>query len=83
MKLYVMVKTYNLYGGNTSLSLIADYLSDDAPYFGPAINELTVTMHFVSSPPPKKTLEDKISDSQHAGKQQRQWLWLEGIEWSE
>jgi len=62
MKLYVMVKTYNLYGGNTSLSLIADYLSDDAPYFGPAINELTVTMHFVSSPPPKKTLESLFHD---------------------
>jgi uncharacterized protein YfeS len=57
-----MVQTYNLYGGNTSLSLIGQYLADAAPGFGPAITELTVTMHFAHSPPPKKTLERLFED---------------------
>jgi uncharacterized protein YfeS len=52
-----MAQSYNLYGGNTSLSLIGQYLADEMPDFGPAINELTVTMRFATSPPARETLE--------------------------
>jgi uncharacterized protein YfeS len=57
LQFYVMVSTYNIYdGGHPTLSLIPDFLLADAPFFGAAITELTVTFHFASSGPPGTTL---------------------------
>ena len=55
---YVMARTYNSFGGHATLSLISDFLLFDAPSFGPAISELTVTFHFPTSGPPRSSLED-------------------------
>jgi hypothetical protein len=49
MKFYLLAKAYNLYGGHITLSLIPDFLLMDAPQFGPAIRELTLTLHFETS----------------------------------
>lgn len=55
---YVMARTYNSYGGHATFSLIPDFLLADAPLFGTAIAELTVTFHFATSGPPRSTLEN-------------------------
>jgi hypothetical protein len=47
-----MTRTYNSYGGHSTLSLIPDFLLTEAPLFGAAITELTVALHFASSEPP-------------------------------
>jgi uncharacterized protein YfeS len=60
MEFYVMAKSYNCYGGHTTLSPIGQFLLQDAPDFGDAINEITVTLHFPSSGPAKKTLEQLL-----------------------
>ena len=52
-----MARTYNCYGGHSTLSLIPGFLLSDAPDFGKAISELTVTFHFPTSGPPRTTLE--------------------------
>lgn len=52
-----MAKSYNCYGGHTTLSPIGDFLLLGAPHFGDAITEITVTLHFSHAGPPKKTLE--------------------------
>ncbi len=57
MEFYVMAKSYNCYGGHTTLSPIGDFLLKGARNFGDGIRELTVTLHFRDSGPPKKTLE--------------------------
>lgn len=57
MKFYVMAKSYNSYGGHTTLSPIGDFLLQGASDFGDAITEITVTLHFSDSGPPKKSLE--------------------------
>ena len=53
-----MAKSYDCYGGHTSLSPIGDFLLMKANNFGDAVKELTVTLHFRDSGPPKQTLED-------------------------
>ncbi len=60
MKFYVMCKSYNCYGGHTTLSPIGDFLLQGSPEFGDAIKEITVTLHFAHSGPPKKTLEQLL-----------------------
>lgn len=60
MEFYVMAKSYNCYGGHTTLSPIGDFLLRECPDLGDAIAEITVTLHFPSSGPPKKTLEDLL-----------------------
>jgi hypothetical protein len=60
MEFYVMAKSYNCYGGHTTLSPIGQFLLRDAPDFGDAIKEITVTLHFPSSGPAKKTLEQLL-----------------------
>jgi uncharacterized protein YfeS len=60
MEFYVMAKSYNCYGGHTTLSPIGQFLLRGAPDFGNAINEITVTLHFPSSGPAKKTLEQLL-----------------------
>lgn len=60
MEFYVMAKSYNCYGGHTTLSPIGQFLLQDAPAFGDAIKEITVTLHFPSSGPAKKTLEQLL-----------------------
>lgn len=57
MEFYVMAKSYNCYGGHTTLSSIGSFLLLGADDFGGAIKELTVTLYFRDSGPPKKTLE--------------------------
>jgi uncharacterized protein YfeS len=53
-----MARTYNIYGGHATLSLLQDFLLTDAPRFGTAITELTVTFHFASSGSSASSLED-------------------------
>jgi uncharacterized protein YfeS len=60
MEFYVMAKSYNCYGGHTTLSPIGDFLLMGASDFGDAIKELTVTLHFQDSGPAKKTLEQLL-----------------------
>ncbi len=62
MKLYVMGKSYNCFGGHTTLSPIGDFLLQGAPYFGDALKEITVTLYFPNSGPPKKSLESLYDD---------------------
>jgi len=57
MEFYLMARTYNIYGGHPSLSLISDFLLKDTDGFGTAISELAVTFHFPHSGPPRPTLE--------------------------
>jgi uncharacterized protein YfeS len=52
-----MARTYDSYGGHSTLSLIPDFLLTDAPLFGAAITELTITFHFATSGSPKYSLE--------------------------
>lgn len=51
MNFYVFKQTYDSYGGHPTLTLIPEFLLDDAGDFGTAIVELTVTLHFTSSGP--------------------------------
>lgn len=60
MEFYVMGKSYNRYGGHTTLSRIGDFLLMGANSFGDGIKELTITLHFPDSGPPKKTLEQLL-----------------------
>jgi len=62
-----MARTYNSYGGHSTLSLIPDFLLTDAPDFGKAISELTVTFHFPTSGPARKSLE-QLCTSFHANR---------------
>jgi len=57
IEFYLMARTYNIYGGHSTLSLIPGFLLTDAPDFGKAVSELTVTFHFPTSGPPRKSLE--------------------------
>lgn len=62
IEFYVMSKAYNRYGGHTTLSPIGDFLLQGAPHFGDAIKEITVTLHFPNSGPPRKSLESLYKD---------------------
>jgi uncharacterized protein YfeS len=57
MELHVIAKSYDCYGGHTTLSAIGDFLLRDAPHFGDAVKEITVTFYFHDRGPPKKSLE--------------------------
>lgn len=59
---YLMGRAYRSYGSQMALSLISGFLLVDAPDFGPALTELTVTMHFPTKGPPRKTLEQLYAD---------------------
>lgn len=61
MEFSVMAKSYDCYGGHTTLSPIGNFLLREAPDFGDAIAEITVTLHFPNSGPPKKTLEELLA----------------------
>ena len=52
-----MARTYNSYGAHSTLSMIPGCLLTGAPNFGKAISELTVTFHFPTSGPARKSLE--------------------------
>lgn len=58
MDFHLMVRTYNTYGGHSTFSMIPDFLLDGAPLLGSAISELTITLHFKTSGPARKTLEN-------------------------
>ncbi len=62
MQFYVMARTYNTYGGHSTLSLISDFLLGDAGDFGSAVSELTVTFHFPHSGQARSTLEQMFVD---------------------
>lgn len=53
----VYAKSYNSYGGHSSLSMIGSFLLMEAPEFGDAVKEITVTHHFAHSGLAKKSLE--------------------------
>ena len=59
---YLMGRSYRSYGSQLALSLIPGFLLVDAPDFGPALTELTVTMHFPTQGPPRKSLEQLCAD---------------------
>lgn len=60
MDFYVMAKSYNCYGGHTTLSPIGNFLLMGAGNFGDAVREVTVTLHFRDSGPARKTLEQLL-----------------------
>ena len=60
MEFYVMAKSYNCYGGHTTLSPIGNFLLMGSKGFGDAVKEITVTLHLPCSGPPKKTLEQLL-----------------------
>src|SRR5262249_41806890 len=62
MRFYVMARTYNTYGGHSTLSLISDFLLADADNFGSAVSELTVTFHFPHTGQARSTLEQMFAD---------------------
>ena len=64
MEFYLMAKTYNSYGAHPTLSPIPQFLLQGAPDFGDGIKELTLTFHFATSGPAKKTLES-IYEAHH------------------
>lgn len=68
MEFYVMARTYNTYGGHSTLSLISDFLLGDDDDFGSALSELTVTFHFPHTGEPRNTLERMFADF-HANRQ--------------
>jgi uncharacterized protein YfeS len=62
MDFYVMVCTYNTYGGHATLSLISDFLLSDDDHFGSAISELSVNFNCPHSGPPRPTLETMFTN---------------------
>ena len=62
LEFYVMARTYNIYGGDATLSLLPDFLLTHAPLFGTAITELTVTFHFASSGSSARSLESLYAE---------------------
>lgn len=60
MEFYVMAKSYNMYGAHTTLTPIAKFLLMGAVDFGDAVQELTVTLYFSNSGPPKKNLQQLL-----------------------
>src|SRR4051812_20266246 len=65
LEFYLTSRTYNSYGGHTTLSLIPGLILDEVPTFGPAISELTLAFHFPTSGPPRDSLE-QLYTSFHA-----------------
>ena len=57
LRILVFTKTYNSYGGDSSLSLIGRYLQSDLPALGDSIREIEITVCFRNSGRPKATLE--------------------------
>ena len=68
MQFYVMARTYNTYGGHSTLSLISGFLLGDAGDFGSAVSELTVTFHFPHTGQALSSLEQLYADF-HANRQ--------------
>jgi uncharacterized protein YfeS len=62
MEFYVMARTYNTYGGHSTLSLIPDFLLGHADPFGSAVSELSITLHFPHSGRARPTLEQMFAD---------------------
>lgn len=56
MEVIVSIHTYNTYGGNSSISLVGQFLAYECPGFGSAIAELDVHVYFKGGKI-KKTLE--------------------------
>jgi len=63
---HLMARSYNCYGVEETLPLIPDFLLMDAPAFGPALAELTVTLHFPSSERPPSSLWQTYAEFQAA-----------------
>lgn len=55
-----MAKSYDCCGSHPTLSPIGDFLLMGTDGFGDAIKELSVTLHFPDSGPPRKTLEEAL-----------------------
>ncbi len=62
MQFYIMLRTYDSFGGHPFLGPFEDYLLSDAEDFGPALSELTVTFHVPHSGPPKPSLEELYAE---------------------
>lgn len=58
------LKAYDSYGGHSTLSLIPEFFLLDAPDFGAAISELSLTFCLTTTSPPKKTLEQSYAQHQ-------------------
>jgi len=57
LQITVSKRTYNSFGGDSSLSLIGRYLQSDLPRLGDGIREIEIAVCFQNSGPPKATLE--------------------------
>lgn len=57
MKLHILAKSYDTHGAHSTLSPIGDFLLTDAPNFGDAVEEITITLCFHDSGPAKRGLQ--------------------------
>jgi len=57
LRITVSKRTYNSYGGHSSLSLIGRYLQSDLPRLGDGIREIEITVCFRNSGQPRASLE--------------------------
>lgn len=61
MKIHVMAKTHDRYGGHPSLHPIGDFLLAERDDFGPAVREITLTLHLPDAGPAKRTLASLLA----------------------
>ncbi|WP_325892984.1 hypothetical protein [Grimontia sp. NTOU-MAR1] len=57
MKISVLHRLYNAYGGQKSISMSGYWLEHNSPEFGSAIDEIEIIMHFYHDGPARKSLE--------------------------
>ncbi len=57
VRLYILHKLYDCFGGHQSISLVSELLEYSEPDFGSAIEEMEITIHFNHDGPAKKSLE--------------------------
>jgi len=57
MEFDLMARAYDTYGGLPVFSLVPDFLLEGSKGFGDGIRELTLTLHFATRGPARKTLE--------------------------
>lgn len=62
MKLDIVRRTYNTFGGHKSLGGIPETLLQGAPDFGTAIASVQVTLAFADPGPPHRSLVEKFEE---------------------
>lgn len=64
MKLHILAKSYDTHGAHSTLSPIGDFLLKDAPNFGDAVEEISITLCFHDSGPAKRGLQGLLEQHQ-------------------